>query len=138
MSEQAPEPENLNDVQRALSSERNSPGPDIRTARNFSRRVCKSGNEGGAMQALLPKLLLVIDKLWDSRDDALSVNQQWDRRMLLRPDLQPPISPPKPDQALGFSDNAFPYPQAVLHLKPFIYPASSLTWPYLTVEAKSR
>lgn len=44
---------NLREVKAALAATRESPEPDDATAENFPRRVLKSGNEGGAMQALL-------------------------------------------------------------------------------------
>ena len=138
LSRKAPEPNNIDEVKRALASARKSPGPDNDTAENFPRRVRKSGNEGGAMQCLLPKVLPIIERFWDSDNDALPVNQQWDRQMLLHPELRPSISPPKPDQAFGFTPDAFPFPQAALFMKSAMYPARDLAWPYFTVEAKGR
>jgi hypothetical protein len=138
LSRKAPEPNNLAEIKQALAATRKSPGPDNNTAENFPRRVSKSGNEGGAMQALLPKVLPIIECLWDTENDALPVNQQWDRQTLLKPELRLVISPPKPDQAFGFIPDAFPFPQAALFLKPSMSPARDLAWPYFTVEAKGR
>jgi len=62
------------------------------------------------MQGLLPQLLPIIDRFWDSDSDAHPVDQQWDRRVLLDPHLHPSLKPPKPDQAFGFTPEAFPFP----------------------------
>jgi hypothetical protein len=131
-------PHNFEEVKAALAATRESPEPDNQTAENFPRRVRKSGNEGGAMQGLLPKVLPIIDRFWDSDEDADPVDQQWDRRTLLDPDLRPSIKPAKPDQAFGFMPDVFPFPQASLHIKSAMCPARDLAWPYFTVETKGR
>ena len=132
------EPSNLEDITRALASTRNSPGPDDITAKNFPKRVLKSGNEGGIMQGLLPKVLPIIEHFWDSKDNAHPVNQQWDRQMLLQPEMQPSISPAKPDQAFGFTPRTFHFPHAALFMKSVMCPTRDLAWPYFTVETKGR
>ncbi|KAL2434727.1 hypothetical protein ABEF95_004312 [Exophiala dermatitidis] len=58
LSRNAPEPTNITEVRGALGSTRKSPGPSDDSAENFPRRVRKSVNEGGAMQALLSAILL--------------------------------------------------------------------------------
>ncbi|KAL2398494.1 hypothetical protein ABEF93_000232 [Exophiala dermatitidis] len=58
LSRNAPEPTNITEVRGALGSTRKSPGPSDDSTENFPRRVRKSVNEGGAMQALLSAILL--------------------------------------------------------------------------------
>jgi hypothetical protein len=132
------EPSNLGEVKAALAATRDSPEPDDITAKKFRRRVQKSGNEGGAMQALLPQLLPIIDRYWDSENDAFSIDQQWDRYNLPEPDVRPLLKPPKPDQAFGFTPQTFPFPQASLCLKSAMSPARDIAWPYCTIEIKGR
>jgi hypothetical protein len=131
-------PGNLEEVKAALAATRASPGPDNITAESFPRRVRKTGNESGAMQALLPKLLPIIDRYWDSENDALSLNRQWDRHNLPEQDIRPFLKPPKPDQAFGFTPQTFPFPQASLCLKSAMCPTRDLAWPYCTIEIKGR
>jgi hypothetical protein len=132
------EPSNLEEVKAALAATRNSPEPDDITAKKLRRRVQKSGNEGGAMQALLPQLLPIIDRHWDSKNDTFSIDQQWDRYNLPEPDIRPLLKPPKPDQAFGFTPQTFPFPQASLCLKPIMSPARDIAWLYCTIEIKGR
>ena len=79
------------------------------------------------MQALLPILLSTIDKFWDSPDDSPLVNQKWDKLLLLRKDLETRIAPPMPDQAFGFSEGVFDFPQAMLHNGYRMCPAPDLS-----------
>ena len=133
---QVPKPLNWDTIIQAMNKKRPSPGPDDNTANLFCKRVPRSNNEGGALQALLPILLPIIDKFWDCPDDSPFVNQQWDRLLLLRKDLEPRIAPPQPDQVFGFSEGVFDFPQARLHKGYHMCPAPELIWPYFTIEAK--
>jgi hypothetical protein len=131
-------PKDLEEIERLICNERQSPGPDADACKRFPRRSRKSGNENGALQALLPQVLPIIDNLWDSPNDALPLNMAWDRQILLGPEMQPAITPPKPDQAFGFLPEAFPFKYAASALKSSMYPTRDLAWPYFTVEAKGR
>jgi hypothetical protein len=80
LSYNVPESKSLAEVKLGLANTRKSPGPNDDNAEDFRRRLHKSGNGGGAMQALLPKILPIIDRFWDSDRDAILRNQQWDRQ----------------------------------------------------------
>ena len=131
-----PNPRNWDTITRTMNKERDSPGPDDDKATRFCARVRKASNEPGAVQALLPLLLPIIDKFWDDPEDTTQVNQGWYKLLLLSPELNPRIAPPMPDQAFGFSELMFDFPQAEKDRGYFMCPARDLIWPYFTIEAK--
>ena len=134
-------PANLEDLKDIMAKARGSPGPSAEYALDFVYRAVECENEASAMQALLPMLLPIIEKVWSNHKiDATFVKKAWYKETLsgiglgLLPDLQPKIAPPQPDQCFGFKGAVFPYPKATALLEGYVFPVSRLAWPYFSVE----
>jgi hypothetical protein len=134
-------PDDLEEVERALNSCRDSPEPDGSYLASFQRRLRNSCNEAAVVQGVMPKLV-PIDQLLDREDVVTVPNQQWDKECSLPvpPSAQYRIPPPKPDQTVGLAASNFTaYETALAHLSHAARPIrslSDLTFPLLTIEAK--
>ena len=59
-------PANLEDIKDMMPGLRGSPRPTTAMAIDFTIRATTCENEDGAIQALLPLLLPIIEKFWSS------------------------------------------------------------------------
>jgi hypothetical protein len=131
-------PSNINDVKSAVFAARGSPDPDEVDAKNFRKRIRKAPNESATVQSILPKIV-PLEALMDSDTDSTAPEQLWNRRALLRPDLKPALTTPKPDRTIGWAPEVFPYPNTARALKDYAFPVAQnakLIWPLFTVEVK--
>jgi hypothetical protein len=134
-------PGDLEQVDHALNSSRDSPEPDEAYLASFQRRLRNSCNEAAVVQGVMPKLV-PIDQLLDREDVITIPNQQWDKEcgLPVPPSAQYRISPPKPDQTVGLAASNFTAFETALaylsHAARPIRSLSNLTFPLVTVEAK--
>ncbi len=138
-------PDNWKDILRILQDDRASPEPGATQHKGFRRRVINTGNEAAIMASVCPKFLK--ERWYDEPGVAWQHDQPWNKCVPLNPEMTPKLSPPKPDQAIGWTSKMFSQlnagalftvtsPSGRRKSRSFAAPSENLVWPVFTVEGK--